>query len=93
MKKIVIVRKSTDPAQATSLARQYIPPKQPTLKKEYPKSPEELDHTPLTIGQYKGQTPSQIAEHDPAYLVWLAERKSERIASDLLINDCKKEMN
>jgi hypothetical protein len=63
----------------------------PAKKKVYPKTPEELDHTPLTIGQYKGQTPSQIAEHDPSYLVWLAENHHAQIASDVLLNDCKNE--
>jgi hypothetical protein len=61
------------------------------VRKAYPKTPEELDHTVLSFGQYKGQTPSQIAEHDPAYLVWLAENHREPIASDVLINDCKQE--
>ena len=32
---------------------------------------EDLDHTPLTFGKYKGQTPDEISEHDPSYIVWL----------------------
>jgi hypothetical protein len=54
-------------------------------------SDEELDHTPLPSGQYKGQTPSQVAEHDPEYLVWMAENMQWKVASDLLIRSCKEE--
>ena len=32
---------------------------------------EDLDHTPLTFGKYKGQTPDEISEHDPQYIVWM----------------------
>lgn len=31
----------------------------------------EPDDTPLRFGKYKGQTPNQIAEHDPSYVVWM----------------------
>ena len=31
----------------------------------------DLDHTPLTFGKYKGQTPDEISEHDPSYIVWM----------------------
>lgn len=55
-------------------------------------SDEELDHTPVNFGQYKGQTPSQIAEHDPGYLVYMASNKSEKFVSDTLVNDCIKEL-
>jgi len=55
-------------------------------------TPEELDHTPLTFGQYKGQTPSQIAEHDPEYLIYAATTWDKPIASDVLIKACKDEL-
>jgi hypothetical protein len=55
------------------------------------KSDEELDHSPLTFGKYKGQTPSQIAEHDPRWLLYIASEKSEKICSDLLLRDCESE--
>jgi len=55
-------------------------------------SDEELDHTPMDFGQYKGQTPSQVSEHDPAYLVWCADRFDNRkVASDILIQACRED--
>lgn len=49
---------------------------------------EELDHAPMKFGKYKGQSPSQIAEHDPQWLVWLAGERSEPVASNALIRTC-----
>ena len=31
----------------------------------------DLDLTPLKFGKYKGQTPEEIAEHDPSYIQWM----------------------
>lgn len=56
------------------------------------KSEEELDHTPMKQGKYRGQTPSQIAEHDPGYIVWLSEHFTEKLVSDLLARTCLEEM-
>lgn len=56
-----------------------------------PMSDEELDHTPLPTGKYKGQTPSQIAEHDPQYIVWMAENFTEKKVSDVLARTCEEE--
>jgi hypothetical protein len=53
---------------------------------------EELDHTVLTFGKYKGQTPSQIAEHDPQWLVWLAGQRSEKVASSALLKSCQEDI-
>ncbi len=50
---------------------------------------EELDHTPLTFGQYKGQTPNEVSEHDPEYIVWLAQNFDKPVVSDLLARACK----
>lgn len=55
------------------------------------KSDEELDHTPLKQGKYKGQTPSQVAEHDPGYIVWMSEHFTEKLVSDLLARTCLEE--
>lgn len=52
-------------------------------------SDEEVDHSPMPVGRYKGQTPSQIAEHDPWYLVTLAKNVNWKVASDTLLNDCE----
>lgn len=51
-------------------------------------SDEELDHTPLKDGRYKGQTPSQVAEHDPEYIIWLSETFTEKMVSDVLVRSC-----
>lgn len=56
------------------------------------KSDEELDHTPLPRGQYQGQTPSQVAEHDPAYIVWLSENWNDKMVSDLLVRACMEDI-
>lgn len=56
-----------------------------------PLSDEELDHTPLKFGQYKGQTPSQIAEHDPSYLIWVAENHAHHVVSDALVRSCQED--
>jgi len=55
-------------------------------------SDEELDHTPLDFGQYKGQTPSQIAEHDPGYIVWVAKTFTNRKVSPALVKACKEDL-
>lgn len=53
------------------------------------KSPEELDHTPLTFGKYKGMTPSEVAEIEPTYLRWMYEEvKNKPTCSELLYRDC-----
>lgn len=54
-------------------------------------SDEELDHTPLRQGKYVGQSPSQIAEHDPEYIVWMACNFKEKIVSDLLVRTCQED--
>lgn len=51
-------------------------------------SDEELDHTPMKEGKYKGQTPSQIAEHDPQYIVWMSEHFTDKKVSDVLVRAC-----
>jgi uncharacterized protein CbrC (UPF0167 family) len=53
-----------------------------------PLSDEELDHTPLNKGKYQGQTPSQVAEHDPGYIVWASENWDHKICSDVLARTC-----
>jgi hypothetical protein len=55
-------------------------------------SDEELDHTPLRDGKYKGQTPSQVAEHDPSYIVWLSENYDRAVVSDVLARTCMEDM-
>lgn len=51
---------------------------------------ERLDHTPLTFGKYKGKTPSQIADINPSYIVWLWENvEGPKHCSKLLYNDCQ----
>jgi hypothetical protein len=66
----------------------------PKIIGKYPvhKSDEEYDHTPLDFGKYKGQTPSQVAEHDPGWIVYIAGVRNIKFASETLINDCKKDM-
>lgn len=45
-----------------------------------------LDRSPLVFGKYIGQTPEEIAEEDPAYIVWMYENiKPRRCSKDLAI--------
>ena len=50
---------------------------------------EKLDHTPLTFGKYKGKTPSDIAEEDPSYIIWMYENVTNKsTCSALLYQAC-----
>jgi hypothetical protein len=53
---------------------------------------EELDHTPVTKGKYSGKTMSQIAEIDPAYVIWACGEWKPMPCSKLLLRDCKKDI-
>lgn len=60
-----------------------------------PKTPgitdEELDHARLTFGKYTGQTPSQVSEKDPQYIVWMYDNVTNRdTCSKLLRDECAK---
>lgn len=54
---------------------------------------EKLDHTPLVFGKHKGKTPSEVAEHDPSYIVWLydtwADQRRPQLVSKVLADDCR----
>ena len=54
---------------------------------------EQLDHTPLSFGKYKGKTPSEVAEGDPGYIVWLydtwADQRRPQLVSKALADDCR----
>ena len=50
---------------------------------------EDLDHTPLTFGKYKNQTPDEISEHDPSYIVWLYNNISPPKCSEWLKEACE----
>lgn len=43
------------------------------------------DNIPLTFGKYKGESPNDIAEHDPGYVVWLYENKPELVSRTLAV--------
>lgn len=52
-------------------------------------SGEDLDHTPLTFGKYKGVTPSELATVDPQYIRWMYEEvKNKPTCSKVLYDDC-----
>lgn len=51
---------------------------------------EELDHSPLTFGKYKGKTPDQVSSIDSGWLVWAYENVTNKtVCSKLLYNECK----
>ena len=47
-----------------------------------------IDETPLTFGKYKGQTPEQIAEENPSYLIWAYENLDNKPCTKLLYYAC-----
>lgn len=49
----------------------------------------DLDNEPLRFGKYKGQTPEEIAEHDPGYIVWLYDTIKPRLCSKELALACE----
>lgn len=51
------------------------------------------DHIPLTFGRYNGMTPNEVAEQDPAWLVWAYNNVKNRVTcSALLVNECEKDV-
>lgn len=57
---------------------------------QIPSQPEvDKDNTPLTFGKYEGQTPDEISEKDPAYLVWAFETLKHPPCSEAMYQFCK----
>lgn len=52
-----------------------------------------IDLVPLSFGKYKGMTPEQIADRDPAYIVWLYEHHQPRVCTKSLMLACADEMD
>lgn len=53
----------------------------------------DLDTTPLTFGKYKGQTPEDVAELDPSYIVWLFDTVTPKRCSKALALACEDEID
>lgn len=49
---------------------------------------EELDHTALDFGKYKGKTPSEIAEVDAKYVIWMYQNFGSKPCSKALYDAC-----
>jgi hypothetical protein len=64
---------------------------------------EDLDWQMLGFGKYEGKCPAQIAEEDPAYIVWLYESGVQdpsrpdsptgHIVSSALYHDCRNDVH
>lgn len=50
-----------------------------------------LDKTPLTFGKYKGQTPDEISESDPGYIVWMYKNVKWPTCSKFLFESCQED--
>ena len=62
-----------------------------SYKQEQAAIANDLDHTPLTFGKYKGMTPNQVAEIDPSWVVWAYNNVTNRnTCSRLLANECER---
>lgn len=58
-------------------------------------TPDELDHTPLTFGKYKGKTPDEVSKIDCSWMIWAYENVTNRpvFMSELLYKECLKTPN
>lgn len=52
----------------------------------------DLDDTLLTFGCYKGRAPSDIANDDPAYIVWLYDKIEPKRCTSELYELCEQEV-
>ena len=52
-----------------------------------------IDDRPLTFGKYKGETPSEIAQHDPHYITWIYENVEPCSVSTELYDECYQEID
>ena len=48
-----------------------------------------LDDTPLTFGKHQGETPNEIADTDPAYVVWLFDNLDKKVCTKKLRDACE----
>ena len=53
---------------------------------------EKLDHSKMVKGKYHDKTPSELAELDPAYLIWAYGAWRPRPCSAMLYNECVKDL-
>ena len=49
----------------------------------------DLDNKPLTFGKYEGETPNEIAEHNPQYIVWMYDNLDYKNCTLDLRNECE----
>ncbi len=50
-----------------------------------------IDDIPLSFGKYKGQTPDEISEFDPSYIVYIWDTLNIKVSSKVLYNYCIKQ--
>ena len=53
---------------------------------------EDLDDTKVGFGKYAERTPNEIAETDPGYILWLAEKIVPAVVSRALVELCEQDM-
>lgn len=58
------------------------------MKLPYEKRVESPDSIALKFGKYASQTPEQIADLDPGYIVWLYDEFDSRLVSRALYLAC-----
>lgn len=49
----------------------------------------DIDNIALSFGKYKGQTPNEIGNTDPGYIVWLYENLENKVCSNELYKACE----
>lgn len=65
----------------------------PKIPKKKEMQGEDKDCTPLTFGKYKGETPDEISDHDPGYIVWAWENLEFKPCSRAMYYLCLKDKN
>lgn len=61
-------------------------------RREIEQANPDLDSTPLRFGKYKGQTPDEVADHDPQWLSWAYKNVTNRdTCSEDLAHWCNKQ--
>jgi hypothetical protein len=52
----------------------------------------DIDETPLIFGKYKGQTPDEIGDYDPSYVVWMFANVKPAPCSKAFAEACEQDV-
>lgn len=52
----------------------------------------DIDEVPLSFGKYKGRTPDEVGDYDPAYVAWMFANVKPPPCSKELADTCKQDV-